>query len=110
MQKRQAGAAETAARQRGAATDTNKQRLALQALRADPNYKAVQEALVNAQTAANAAPNNAALQAKLRKAQADAIALMRKHGVESEEESTGSSTAPAVELSATDKALLEKYK
>lgn len=90
-----AEAARTAAGQRGDAADTNRKRLALQALKADPSYKAVQEALVNAQTAANAAPNNAALQGKLRRAQADAIALMRKHGVESGEDSdlnTGPST------------------
>jgi hypothetical protein len=89
-----AEAARTAAGQRGAGTDTNRQRLALQALKADPSYKAVQEALVNAQTAANAAPNNVALKTKLQKAQDDAIALMRKHGVESEEEGAGPSAAP----------------
>jgi hypothetical protein len=57
--------------------------LAIQQMKADPTYKGVEEALTNAQKALAVAPNNVALQEKLRRAQADANALMRKYGVES---------------------------
>jgi hypothetical protein len=78
-----AGAAVTSANRRAGSDGINQQRLAIQQMKADPTYKGVEEALTNAQKALAVAPNNVALQEKLRRAQADANALMRKYGVES---------------------------
>lgn len=92
-----AEAARAAANRATSNDGTNQQRLAIQRMKADPGYKGVQEALLNAQKAAAAAPTNTALQEKLRKAQADAITLMRRYGVDRGEDpdlSTGTETAP----------------
>ena len=93
-----AEAARAAANRATSNDGTNQQRLAIQRMKADPGYKGVQEALLNAQKAAAAAPTNTALQEKLRKAQADAITLMRRYGVDRGEDPdlpTGAGTAPA---------------